>query len=298
MNTRFKTSTSSKIFDAANFIMLTLFAIACMYPFYYIFLYSISDSVAAARGDVILVPIQPDLSTYKQLLSRDEIMNAALVSATRTIIGTALMVLASSFFAYVLTRSDLPLKKTIYRYTIFTMYISAGLIPWYILMIRLGFKNNFMLYVIPGAIAPFNIILVKTYIEQIPDSLEEAARMDGAGLLLTFFRIIMPVSLPIIATIAIFGAIGQWNSWQDNFYLVNKRELMTLQMMLLNYLSTAMATGDKNKGIMDRIQQSRTISPMSLKMTMSVITVLPILCVYPILQKYFIHGIMIGSVKG
>lgn len=287
------------LFDLFNYTIIILFAISCLYPFYYIFLYSISDSVEAARGAVVLWPVKPDFSTYKQLLLSPDIAHAAFISISRTVIGTLISVLCSGYFAYLLTRQDLPFRKIIYRFTIFTMYVSAGLIPWYMLMMKLGLKNNFLLYVLPGAIQAFNIILVKTYIEQIPRSLEESAMLDGAGNFTLFFRIVFPVSLPIFATIAVFCAVSQWNTWQDNFYLVNNRNLMTLQFLLLKYMNSLIAIGMSQKAsLMSVASRAKSISPISIQMTMAMITVLPVLLVYPIMQRYFIKGIMIGAIKG
>jgi putative aldouronate transport system permease protein len=163
----------------------------------------------------------------------------------------------------------------------------------------LGLKNNFLLYVLPSAVTAFYVILVKTYIEQLPASLEESAKIDGAGPFRIFFSIIAPISLPIIATVAIFSAVGQWNTWQDNLYLVNVRNLQTLQLLLYNYLNTATATGDVSRmSAMALIANARSVSPTSLRMTMSMITVFPILLVYPFMQRYFIKGIMLGAIKG
>lgn len=286
-------------FNIANHIFLLMMAFTCLYPIYFIFLYSISDATEAAKGMVVFWPVKPDFSTYVSLLTKKEILNAAFISASRAILGTFITVLCSSYLGYVLSREDLPFRKTIYRYFIITMYVSAGLIPWYITMKTLGLKNNFLLYILPSAISAFYIILVKTYVEQLPKSLEDSAKIDGAGVFSIFFKIILPISLPIIATVTIFSAVNQWNAWQDNLYLVNKKELSTLQLLLYNYMNSTMATGDISRmKTMNLVASAKKVSSMSMKMTMSVITVFPILLVYPIMQKYFIKGIMIGAVKG
>jgi ABC-type glycerol-3-phosphate transport system permease component len=290
---------AGNIFDVANHIFLILVAFVFLYPIYYIFLYSISDATAAAKGSVVFWPIQTSFATYVSLLTKSDIRQAAFISAARTVVGTIITVMCSSYLAYVLSRDDLPHKKIIYRYVIITMYISAGLIPWYITMKGLGLKNNFLLYVLPSAISAFYIILVKTYIEQLPKSLEESAKLDGAGVFTLFFKIIMPLSLPIIATVAIFSAVNQWNSWQDNLYLVNVNKLQTLQYLLFNYMNSQMAVGDVSRmGSMSLVTSARKVSSLTMKMTMTMITILPILIVYPSMQKYFIKGIMIGAIKG
>ena len=294
-----KTSLSSKIFDKFNLIFLLIIAFICAYPFYYIFLISISDFNAAIRGQVVFWPVNPSFVAYRQLLLQPEVYRAFFVSASRAVVGTIITVICSSYLAYVITRNDLPFKKIIYRYVIITMYVSAGLIPWYMTMRAIGLQNNFLLYVLPTAIGPFYVILVKTYIEQLPQEVEESAKMDGAGTFTIFFKIIMPLSVPILATIAIFSAVFQWNSWQDNLFLVSRRELTTLQLLLFNYLNNTMAMGDvSNMRAMDLVGTARNMTPMTLRMAMSVITVFPILFVYPLMQKYFVKGIVLGAVKG
>jgi len=296
---KMKLSSKDIGFDVVNHVVLLLFTAICLYPFYYIFLYSISDGLAASKGLVVFWPVNADFSSYVKLLSKKDVLDAAFISASRTVIGTSVTVLCSSYLAYVLSTEDLPFKKIIYRYVIITMYVSAGLIPWYITMKSLGLKNNFLLYVLPSAIGAFYIILIKTYMEQLPKSLEESAKIDGAGVFTIFFKIILPISIPIIATVTIFSAIYQWNSWQDNLYLVNKKELSTLQFLLYNYMNSSMATGDVTRmKAMNMVANAKQVNSMTLKMTMSMVTVIPILLVYPIMQKYFIKGIMLGAVKG
>jgi len=296
---KMKTSTGSKVFDVLNLLFLLLFAFICAYPFYYIFLISVSDFNAAIRGRVVFWPVDLSLVAYRQLLLQPDVYNAFFISAARAFTGTIITVVCSSYLAYVLSRNDLPFKRIIYRFVIVTMYVSAGLIPWYMTMKAIGLQNNFMLYIIPSAIGPFYVILVKTYIEQLPRAVEESAKIDGADTFTIFFKIIIPLSIPIITTIAIFSAVHQWNSWQDNLFLVSRRELTTLQLLLFNYLNSTMAMGDVSKmKAMDLVGAARNMTPMTLRMAMSVITVFPILFVYPVMQKYFIKGIVLGAVKG
>jgi ABC-type sugar transport system, permease component len=159
-----------------------------------------------------------------------------------------------------------------------------------------GFKNNFLLYIIPSAIVPFYVILIKTYMEQLPECMEESAKVDGASYFLIFIRIIMPLSLPVLATVAIYSAVTQWNTWQDNFYLVHSRSLKTLQLLLLDYLQTM------NQNIINNVseasQRAWQVSTTTIQMSISVISMIPILLVYPFLQRYFVKGIMLGAVKG
>ena len=192
-----------------------------------------------------------------------------------------------------------------YRMIIATMYFNAGLIPWFMLMKNLHFLNNFFAYIIPGMISSFNLILFKTYVESIPPSLEESADLDGAGYLVKYFRIILPLSKPILATLLIFTAVGQWNDFMTTVYLVTDPKLFTLQYRLYQYLNEAnsvaqmikdmAAAGGSTAGLTTATTQ---LSPTSLKMAVTIVAVFPILCVYPIFQKYFVGGIMIGAVKG
>jgi len=286
------------LFHTVNSTLLIVFTIACIYPFYYIFIYSISDPIMAAKG-ITLWPAGFTLSNYEQTLQLKNIYNAFFISSARAVIGTIVTVLCCSFFAYILTKEQMYLRKLIYRAVVITLYLNAGLIPWYITMKELGLKNNFLLYILPAAIIGFYIILVKTFVEQLPPALEESAAIDGAGYLKIFNKIIFPLSMPIIATIAVFSAVNQWNSWTDNFFLVSSANLQTLQLTLLNFLRESESLAQMAK--MGNINQSATairITPTAVKMTITMIVTLPILFVYPFLQKYFVKGIMLGAVKG
>ena len=181
------------------------------------------------------------------------------------------------------------------------MYFNAGVIPWYINMMNLHLLNNFLVYILPTIVAPYNIILVKTYVESIPSALEDAAQMDGAGYMARFAWVILPVCLPILATITIFSAVGQWNSFQDTLFLISDNRLYTLQFLLYRYMNEAeaLATIIKTAESSELLaNMTITQTPTSIKMTVSMIVVLPILLVYPYFQKYFVKGIMIGAVKG
>ncbi|WP_217592213.1 carbohydrate ABC transporter permease [Cohnella sp. GbtcB17] len=277
------------------------FAVMCIYPFYYLILVSISSADAVSRGEVLLYPIGLHWNNFAQVLQIKGILTAFGISVARTVIGTVIMLFFSTMLAYLCTKKELPGRKWLYRATVFTMFFQAGLIPWFISMKMLGLQNNFLLYVLPGMISPFAVILIKTYIESIPPSLEESAVVDGAGHFKILTRIIAPVSVPIIAAVAVFNAVGQWNSWQDNFFLVSNPHLQTLQLILKNFLSQAemlanmLRDGNKDLSSISRNQQ---LDPFAVKTTITVVTVLPILLVYPFLQRYFVKGIMLGAVKG
>lgn len=291
------------IFQTVIIIGFTLFTLACLYPFYYLFLVSISDPDAVARGQVIIRPVGLTIANYYRVFTLRGVFSAFIVSAARTVIGTSITLFFSSMLAYVVTKKETIARKFIYRSTVFTMFVSAGLIPWFITMKTLGLNNSFLLYILPGAVSPFAVVLIKTYIESIAPALEESALIDGAGFFTIFTRIILPLCKPVIAAVAVFSAVGQWNSWQDNFFLVSKPHLQTLQYLLVNYLreaeqiTRAAAQSTNNSAFFNQIK-NQPLSPFSVRATLTVVAVFPILLVYPFLQRYFVKGIMLGSVKG
>lgn len=289
-----KWSFSEKIFMCLNYVVLIAFAIICFYPFYYVFLYSLSDPVAAEMQGIFLLPVSPTLATYREVFEKSNILRAAFVSASRAIVGTIVTVGCCSFFGYLLSKKEMPYRTVIYRMCVMTMYISAGLIPWYMTMKNLGLKNNYLLYILPYSISGFYVVLYKTFVEQLPPLLLEAAQIDGAGYITTFTKIIFPLSKSILATLMIFSSVTQWNAWQDNFYLVSNEKLTTLQLLLYRYLSSNQASGLASH--LNQITSSTT--PTSIKMTICMITALPIIIIYPIMQKYFVKGILVGAIKG
>lgn len=295
-----KTNLAERVFQYANAGMLIVLTILCLYPFYYIFIYSLSDPVQASRG-LVLLPRGLTYSGYAQILQLQNIGQAIVVSTARTIVGTLVTVLCCALFAFTLTKNKLPGRKWVYRFTLMTMYFNAGLIPWYLTMKGLGLANNFLLYIMPTAIVGFYVILLKTFFEQIPPALEENALVDGAGYYTIFFAIVFPLSLPILATIAVFSAVNQWNTWVDNYFLVSKPELRTLQLVLYDVLnqSEMLARRIREGQTQTSLSQSvAALSPQSIRMTMTIIVTLPIIFVYPLLQRYFVKGIMLGAVKG
>lgn len=289
-------SLSSKFLRGLNFFLLIVFAFLCVYPLYFIFINSISGADAVVRG-VYILPEDFSLEFYKSLLQMPNIPNSIVVSVARTVLGTALTVICSSFLGYMVTQSELPMRKWVYRFVVATMYFNAGLIPWYILMVNLGLKNNFLLYILPSAVGAYYVVLSKTYIESIPTSVEESAKIDGAGVLTIYARLILPMSMPIIAWLIVFCAVNQWNAWSDNFYLVSDPKLSTLQYQL--YMNLANESSNvTNTTSSSSLLRSKATTELGLRYALSMLTVLPIILVYPFMQKYFIKGIMLGAVKG
>lgn len=289
-------------FNMINYSIFFIITLICFYPFYYMIINTISANDLSANGLVRFLPKSIHFDNYKQVLLINGLLRSAFVSIGRTVIGTAFTVLASGFLGFIFTQEKMWKRRFWYRFFIITMYFNAGLIPMFITMKTLHLTNTFWVYIIPVIIQPFNIILVKTYIESIPRSLQEAAEMDGAGIFTVFRRIILPTAKPILATVAIFSAVGQWNSFQDTLIYVTDQKLYSLQYLLYTYINQAssLAAMVRNNGTsaMSAVALASQQTPTSIRMTVSVIVVLPILFVYPIFQQFFVKGIMIGSVKG
>ena len=294
-----KPSITGRMFNIANIIILTFFSFLCFYPLWYIGINSLSSPKAIAKG-VYLIPTDVSFETYKMLVNIPSLSNAIIVSVLRTVLGTALTVVCSAYVSYIITEPDLPFKKLIYRFFIITMYFNAGFIPYYLLIKTLGLKNNFLVYIVPGAISVFFIILIKTYIESLPSSIQEAAQIDGAGVFALFFKVIVPLILPILACCAVFSAVGHWNAWADNMFFVSDSRLQTLQYLLYKSLQSNMSQIITNNSVQAGASAAANIkvTPQAVRLTFTFVTILPILFVYPFMQKYFVKGIMMGAVKG
>ncbi len=296
-----KKSAGEITFQACNYIIFIILALICAYPFYYLIINSISANDLSASGAVNFLPQKIHFQNYIDVFKLNGIGRAMFISLARTVIGTVCTVLASAYLGFMFTQKRMWHRKLWYRLVVITMYFNAGLIPMFMTMKTLHLTNSFWVYIIPAIVQPFNIIMTKTYIESIPSSLQEAAEIDGAGTLTVFFKVILPVSKPILATIAIWSAVGQWNSFQDTLIYITDQKLYSLQYLLYTYLNQAnsLATLVRNTGNVAAVANLATQqTATSIRMTISVIVVLPILFIYPIFQKYFVKGIMIGSVKG
>lgn len=294
-------SAGDKAFDLLLIVVYTLFTLLCIFPFYYLLINTISDNDLVSSGLINFYPVGIHFNNYIALKDVADMGSSVIVTVARTIIGTALMVGVSAWAGYMVTKQKMWHRSLWYRALVITMYFNAGLIPWYMNMLMLGLTNNFLAYIIPGMVAPYNIILVKTYIESIPASLEESAIIDGANTPTVFVKIIWPLSVPILATISIFGAVGNWNSFQDSLLLMsNAPQMYTLQHRLYIYLnasSNLSAVMSGTSGGSTQALQSM-LNTKVIKYTVSMVTIIPILLVYPFMQRYFVKGIMLGAVKG
>ncbi len=289
------------VFNVINYTFFALFTLVCIFPFYYLFINTISDNQLVALGQVTLLPKGIQFENYVQVLKIEGLAQAALTSVARTVLGTVWTVGGSAFLGYLVTKKEMWHRKFFYRFIIITMYFNAGLIPWYMNMRALGFLDNFWAYIIPVLVSPYNVILVKTFIENVPQSLEESAHLDGAGYIVAFTRVILPLIIPIMATLAIFSAVYQWNSFIDTMVLMPGGKNYTLQYVLYKYQNEASALA----ALMRTTQDTTSVASLSTKqtalsvrMTVAMVVVFPILLVYPYFQKYFVKGILIGAVKG
>ena len=299
---KYKNTPGNVAFNIVNYSIFIVFTVICIFPFYYIFINTVSSNDLVAKGKILFYPIGFHLNNYVEVFKLRGLGQATFISIARTVLGTLATLLGSTFLGYSFSKREYWRRTFWYRFVVVTMYFNAGLIPWFIIMKMLGFVNNFWAYVIPGLVVPFNMILFKTYVEQIPASLEESAQLDGAGYLARLFKIIVPLSIPILATIAVFTSVGQWNSFLDTLFLMTKSNKFTLQFLLYQFLSEAEALAramrESTASKFQSYDRLKLLTPTSIRMTITIVVTLPILLVYPYMQRFFIKGIMIGSIKG
>lgn len=299
--TKIKKSRGDIVFDVINYTVFTLFTLLCVFPFYYVVINSISANNLVDTGKVMFYPIGVHFNNYIEVLKMERMGRAAWVSAARTVLGTVLSMLGASYMAYLFTKQNMWKRKLWYRLVIATMYFSAGLIPSYMNNKMLGLVNSFWIYVIPGIFPVYNMVLIKTYMESISPALEESAQIDGAGYFTRFTRIVLPLCVPILATVALFSAVGHWNSYMDTLIYITDYKLYTLQYLLYEYINQAknlaaqIAQGSLS---VSEVDPSKIVSPTSVQLTVTIVVVFPIICVYPFLQRYYVKGIMVGAVKG
>ena len=299
-----KKTIGDRIADVIIYVAFGLLALICIFPIYYIFINSISNNDAVTRGDVMFWPVGIRFQNYLDILDQPDIGSAVWTSLSRTFLGTFLSLLCTSFIGYAFSRQELWHRKLWYRMLTMTMYFSAGLIPSFLNIRMLGLYNTYWVYIIPGLISVYNMILFKTFVESIPASLEESADLDGAGYLLKFCKIVLPLCKPIIATLCIFSAVGHWNDYMTTVYYIQDRKLFTLQFLLYDYMNKSNRLAQMIKEMGGQLNSTaisaamNAINPTSVKMSVAMVVTLPVLCVYPFFQKYFVGGIMIGAVKG
>jgi len=292
-----KTTAGEKTFQSFNYILLIIISLLFLVPFLIVLSTSfVSESEAMRRGAFILIPQQLDLTAYKMLLSGGSILfNAYKITVFRVVVGTFLNLIFTSMLAYGLSKKNLPGRNLFITMIFVTMLFGGGLIPSYMLIKGLGLVDSVWVMVVPGLISAWNMIIMRNFFYTIPDSLEESATLDGATPFQILVKIIFPVSLPAFATIGLFYAVGHWNAWFDAAIYINDRSKMPVQIIMRNIVLT-MTTQDVNN---EFISDFGVRPPaQTLKSAVIIVSTIPILCIYPFLQKHFVKGIMIGSIKG
>ncbi len=296
-----KKSFPDKIFDVCNYSMMVLLMIIMVYPFWNTIVVSLNEAIDGIKGNLYFWPRIFTFNNYKNLFETNTLVNAFFVSVSKTFLVTVLNVFFSSLTAYILSRRDFVLKKVMTIFLVATMYVDAGLIPQYFNYRDLGLINNYMVYIVPALIGAFNVIVIRTFIYGLPESLAESARIDGAGDFRIYFQIIIPLCKPVLATVALWVAVGSWNSWFDTYiFASSKQYLSTLQYEMMKLLSSAMIqSGAINPGIAATGGTSAvTVTPNSVRAAITIVAALPIIFIYPFLQKYFVAGLFVGGVKG
>lgn len=288
------------LFHTINGIFMLVLAIVTLYPFLHTLTISFNEGNDALRGGIYIWPRSWSLQNYKAIFLSGTIYHAAWISVARTITATAIGVFLTTMLAYTLAQPHYIFRKIIGLIFVLTMYFNAGLIPNYFLIKSLGLLNNFWVYVLPGMVNAFNLIVIRTYIRTLPSGLVESAKMDGAGDFTIFIRIIFPLCTPVLATIALFIAVGSWNSWFDTFlYASSDLKLSTLQYEMMKLLGSTMSSNN-DPGLMAGANTNQTkamVTPSSIRSAITIVAAVPILFVYPFLQRYFIVGMNLGSVK-
>jgi len=278
-------------------IFMIVFVVVTLYPVINTVAISFNDGIDAVRGGIHLWPRVFTLKNYVTVLGKQNIKIAAVVTVARTVLGTLLSLATNALLAYIVSRKKFMFKAGLSLFWVITMYVNGGLVPVLLLYRTLHLTNSFWVYVIPGMISAFNMLVMRTYMQGIPDSLEESAALDGAGDFTIFIKIISPLCLPMYATVALFVAVYQWNSWFDAMlYNRMKDEYTTLQYELMKLLSSVMQQGG-NANNMNTAASGGRVTPVTVRAAATVVTMLPIICLYPFLQRYFVSGLTIGGVK-
>lgn len=289
-----KMTREDRLFHIAAYIGFALLTLICAYPFYYLLICTVSDNQLVNLGRITVIPQGIHFDNYLKVFGVQNLANSAVISVLRTVIGTVTCLLATSYMAYFFTKENMWGRKFWYRMVVVTMYFSAGMIPVYLNNKMLGLTNSFWIYVVPGLVNVYNMILVKTSIESLPAELEESAYLDGANYMTRFFRIVLPLQKPILATVGLFSAVHHWNDFFTTKLYITKPQLYTLQFQLYELLNQITAASEQ----ISTDDPYASITPVGIRLTLTAVVVLPIMLVYPFIQKYYVKGIMIGAVKG
>ncbi|MFZ2539845.1 MAG: carbohydrate ABC transporter permease [Oscillospiraceae bacterium] len=286
------------VFDFVVVTIMVFIGIVTIYPFINVLAISFNDASDSLRGGIYIWPRIFTLRNYKEVFSQDLLLIAFKNSLIRTVAGTSISVISTMMVAYVIGRRELIGRKFVSTMLAVTLYVSGGMIPEFLLIRDLKLFNTFAVYIVPGVLSVYFIFIIRSFIEDIPYALQEAAQIDGANDIVIFFRVILPLCLPAIATIGLFYAVGHWNSWIDTYlYASSKSSLTTLQYELMKILqSTSRASVAKIHGQQAQLA-GQTVSPESIRMAITIVATVPIIIVYPFVQKYFVKGLTLGGVK-
>lgn len=292
---KIKMSKADIAFYTFNSIFMAVFVIVTLYPVLNTLAISFNDGLDALRGGIYLLPRKFSVKNYITVFKKDDLLVGAYVSVARTIVGTALSLIACAILAFIVSRKNFLFAKQLSLFWVVTMYVNGGMIPVFLLYKGLHLTNSFWVYVIPGMVSAFNMLVIRTYMNGIPDSFEESAQLDGAGYTTIFLNIISPLCKPVYATVALFVAVYQWNSWFD-VMLYNRMsdKLTTLQYELMKLLASVTSQSTSAQSMKN---STSSITPTSIRAAASIVTMLPIICIYPFLQQYFVSGLTLGGVK-
>ncbi|PXW91498.1 carbohydrate ABC transporter membrane protein 2 (CUT1 family) [Streptohalobacillus salinus] len=285
-------------FDIVLLVFMVGVVVVTLYPFLNILAISLNDATDTTRGGLHIYPREFTWANYSQIFGgNDRLLSAFGMSVLRTVVGTITGILASTMLAYTLSRRDFVFNNLFSFILVITMFISGGLIPEFLLIRELGLMNNFLVYILPLLLNAFNVIVIRSFMDNIPMALTESAKIDGANDFTIFWKIVIPLSLPVIATVSLFLAVGQWNNWFDTYlYARGNANLSTLQFELMKILdNTQLSSGDITSGNAEYV--AGQTNPQSIQMAITIIATVPILMVYPFLQRYFVTGLTLGAVK-
>lgn len=294
---RKKKNAADIVFVTCNTLFMLAFVIVTLYPVLNTLALSFNDGIDAVRGGIHLIPRKFTLQNYSTVFSKQNMVTGAVVTVLRTILGTGISLASNALLAFIVSRKNFLFRSQLSLFWVITMYVNGGMIPVFLLYKNLHLTGTFWVYVVPGAVSAFNMLVLRTYMQGLPDSLEESAQLDGAGYFTIFMKIISPLCKPVYATVALFVAVYQWNSWFDAMlYNRMKSQYTTLQYELMKLLNSVMQQSGSADGAKN-VASASAVTPITVRAAATIITMLPIVCLYPFLQRYFVAGLTIGGVK-
>ena len=294
---RKKKTAADIIFVTCNTLFMLAFVIVTLYPVLNTLALSFNDGIDAVRGGIHLIPRKFTLQNYRTVFSKQNMITGAVVTVLRTILGTGFALASNALLAFIVSRKNFLFRSQLPLFWVITMYVNGGMIPVFLLYKNLHLTGTFWVYVVPGAVSAFNMLVLRTYMQGLPDSLEESAQLDGAGYFTIFVKIISPLCKPVYATVALFVAVYQWNSWFDAMlYNRMKSQYTTLQHELMKLLNSVMQQSGSADGAKN-VASASAVTPITVRAAATIITMLPIVCLYPFLQRSFVAGLTIGGVK-